>query len=165
MVRRIEDEFERMREEFNRLFESMIGGGSSMDFGRPLLGDNSRSSLPDTKSDMFEGMRVPSLNLREKENEYEAELEIPGVDKENIKLDTKDGMLRVKADTSHENKDEDDNKGYYKVERSYTGFYRTLPLPEDADEDNIKASYKDGVLHVNIPKGGKEDDVKYINID
>lgn len=160
------EEFERIREEMNRVFERMADVFDE----KPLLEErergNSLTPIFGRENFLSDRRRVPSMNFYEVDNGYRAEIEVPGVNKEDIKLDTKNGVLRVRVDKENESSDEDKKKGYFRIERSYTGFFREIPLPEDADEDKVSASYKDGVLSLEIPKNKEEEEkVKYIKID
>ena len=93
---------------------------------------------------------TPSVNTREGEHAYHVEVDLPGVKKEDIRVDTKDNMVTITGErkTKKEVKEED----YYKVESSYGKFERSFTLPENVDVENIHAESKDGVLEVIIPK-------------
>lgn len=98
----------------------------------------------------------PLTDVVESDSEITAKIEIPGVGKEDIKLNaTKDG-IEIQAEKKDEIKEEDKKKGRYKIERSYSGFYRYFSLPENADVDKIKANYENGILELKIPKTAKE---------
>lgn len=90
--------------------------------------------------------------LIEDENNYELELKIPGISKENIKVDIKNNNLIIKAEKKQEIKQEDENKSYYRYAKSFAGFYRMISIPENADIDNIDSEYKNGILKIVIPK-------------
>ena len=155
----LEKEFDRMRNQMNNLMSSMFGGVntdnkslfSSYDSGddRVLLAN------PNT-------MRTPVVDVDERDDEVVASIEIPGVNKEDIQLDVRNGMLNIKA----EHKDEKENKGKdkYVYQRSYQGFARSMPIPDYINEDKVKAKYDNGVLKVHMPK--KEEAKRKIkNID
>ena len=76
--------------------------------------------------------------------------ELPGIDPDkDVELTVTGGMLRIEAQRRVEEKSED--KGYTRHELRYGSFTRTLPLPEGASEDDITATYKDGILEVRVP--------------
>jgi len=100
--------------------------------------------------------RQPLVDLKETEKEFIATLEIPGVDKKDIQLNITDNSIEVKVEKKSEMKIEDENKGYIRSERVYNGFYRSMSLPSRVISQKAKASYKNGILEVIIPKSGKE---------
>lgn len=93
---------------------------------------------------------TPTVNTREGEHAYHVEVDLPGVKKEDIHVDVKDGVMTISGErkTKEEVKEED----YYRVESSYGKFERSFSLPENVDEENIHAESQDGVLEVIIPK-------------
>ena len=95
-------------------------------------------------------MRQPVSDIYETENEVVAELDMPGLDKKDIKLNVNKDSIEVKAEKKKEDKQED-KKGY-RLERSYSGFYRSFRLPESVDANKAEAEYKDGVLKITVPK-------------
>jgi len=98
--------------------------------------------------------KVPEIEMREGENGYTVKIDMPGVDKNNISVDVIGNELRVKGEKKKEK--EEKKKGYYYSERSYSGFYRSVLLPEDADPRGVEAEYKDGVLTLRIKKKEKK---------
>lgn len=95
-------------------------------------------------------MRSPLTDLQETENEVIAKFEMPGVDKKDIQLNISPERIEVKVEKKQETKLE--KKGFYKEERSYKGFYRSMALPSQVMPEKAKAKYKDGVLEVIVPK-------------
>jgi len=76
--------------------------------------------------------------------------ELPGIDPDkDVDLTVSDGMLLIKAERRESERTED--KGYVRREMRYGSFARTLPLPDGADESDVSASYKDGILEVRVP--------------
>ncbi|MCA9496612.1 MAG: Hsp20/alpha crystallin family protein, partial [Nanoarchaeota archaeon] len=129
----------------------LMGGFFSDSFDRnvPLLGSSNRNELIDVS------FKTPATDIYETEKEVIAKIEVPGVKKEDIKLEIKNGMLSLKAEHKFEKEDKDKKKGYHRIERTYSGFARSFSLPSEVDETKVKANYKDGILEVHIPK--KED--------
>ena len=139
MRRTMLDELFRMREEMDSLFENFFTESPK----RSLLAgpDNSVAK-----------MRKPLMDIYEEDNNYIVKADLPGYDKEDIKLNLKDGVLEIKAENKNENELEDKKKGTYNFERSYSGYYRKITLPENTDEEKIDAEYKNGVLKLKLPK-------------
>lgn len=92
----------------------------------------------------------PSLDIVSKDNEYTIELELPGVDLDNIDIELENNTMSIKGEKKQES--EEKNKDYHRIERSYGSFQRVLNLPADTDTDNIVSKYKDGILTITIPK-------------
>lgn len=97
---------------------------------------------------------VPSVNTRESEDAYHLELDLPGVKKEDIKVDIEDNNLIISGEKKL--KEELKEENYYKVESYYGEFKRSFAIPKEADVENIHAESRDGVLEVTIPKLKKE---------
>ncbi|MEO9870599.1 Hsp20/alpha crystallin family protein [Ekhidna sp.] len=93
---------------------------------------------------------VPAANIQEKEKEYVVELAAPGMEKNDFQVDVENGMLSISSEKESETEDKDD--GYSRKEFSYSSFSRSFSLPENVDEDKIKASYKEGILSLSLPK-------------
>ena len=108
-----------------------------------LLGefDNKESQL---------GGFTPVVNTREGEFAYHVDADLPGVKKEDIKVDVKDNVITISGERS--NKEEVKEEDYHRIETSFGKFERSFTLPKGVDSENIEASSKDGVLEVVIPK-------------
>lgn len=104
----------------------------------------------------------PKIDMKETEKEFIINAEIPGVDKKDIKLEVQDNLLTISFEKKQE-KDEKD-RGWRIIERSYGKFSRTISLPQPVKSENAKASYKDGVLKITLPKQ-KETKTNEIKID
>lgn len=105
----------------------------------------------------------PRLDMTGDDKEYLVTVEIPGVSPDDISLEARDGALLLRGEKKQETSGDD--KGVYRMERSYGSFERILSLPEDASEDAITASHKDGVLTITIPRKEKtEPEAKKIAI-
>lgn len=101
----------------------------------------------------FTGETLPSVNVRETENNYQVEVSAPGFKKDDFKITTDHGFLTISAETSNEQKEE---KGdYIRQEFSCSSFSRSFSLPDNAAEDNINAKYRDGLLTIELKKSGK----------
>ena len=105
---------------------------------------------------------VPTVNTREDEKAYYIEADLPGVKKDDIHVDISDGVLTISGERKF--KKETKEKDYYKVESSFGKFERSFRLPEDVNEEDIKAESKDGVLEITLPKVKKEEKKKKIEV-
>lgn len=93
---------------------------------------------------------VPSVSTREADDAYFVELDLPGIQKEDITIDVDDNVLRISGERKSASEQKED--AYYKLESRYGRFERSFTLPEDFDRDNIEAESVDGVLEIKIPK-------------
>jgi HSP20 family protein len=121
-----------MHNELNRMFDSSVLR-------------NFRSD-----EDISFGLWNPAVDLYEKEDSFVIKAELAGVDKDNISIDLKDGVLTLSGERSNDSEAEEDD--YYRRERTYGKFRRAFSLPADVDADKIKADFKDGVLKITVPK-------------
>ena len=105
----------------------------------------------------------PVVNTREGEFAYHVDADLPGVKKEDIKINVKGNMITLSGERRH--KKEINEKDYHCVESSFGKFERSFTLPEGTDIENITASNEDGVLEIIIPKLKSETEkVKKIEI-
>ena len=93
---------------------------------------------------------VPALEVTEEKDDYIVRLELPGVNKEDVKLSLEAGTLTISGERKNETKTE--HTEVYHSERFYGRFQRTINLPETVAANKVKAAYKDGVLTVTLPK-------------
>jgi HSP20 family protein len=92
----------------------------------------------------------PTVDLSETEEGFEVKAELPGMKKEDIKVEMNDGLLTLTGEKKQEKKD--DKKNYHRIERAYGKFERSFRLPRNVKGEEIKAKYKNGVLTIEIPK-------------
>lgn len=115
------------------------------------LNRNPRNPLAQSDdSGVVGGDWTPAIDIKEESDRYVLHADIPGVEPEKIELTMEDGMLTIKGEKRHEVTE--NKEGFKRVERSYGSFYRRFSLPDNTDPELIKASGKDGVLEVVIPK-------------
>jgi HSP20 family protein len=93
---------------------------------------------------------VPAMDLVETDDHLVLRADLPGLSREDVEIEIKDGVLTVAGErqADHEEKAE----GFYRVERSFGRFSRSLTLPDGIDADAVAADFHDGVLEVRIPK-------------
>jgi len=92
----------------------------------------------------------PAMDLVETEDNYVLRADLPGVSEGDVKIELDDNVLTISGERKSAHKEA--KEGYYRVERAYGSFSRTLKLPEGVDADSISASFDRGVLEVNVPK-------------
>ncbi len=93
---------------------------------------------------------VPAMDLVETEDHLVLRADLPGLDKEDVEIEVKDGVLTISGERRTEHEDSAD--GYHRVERAYGRFSRSLSLPQGIDADQVQADFDKGVLEVRIPK-------------
>jgi HSP20 family protein len=116
--------------EINRLFDSLF---------EPANGQANRSQR-----------WAPAMDLIEAEDHFLLKADLPGLGEDDVAIEVQDNVLTVSGErkTEHERKE----KGFYRLERSFGRFSRSLTLPEGVDADRISASFDKGVLAISIPK-------------
>jgi len=143
-------EIRRLEERMNRLFNEFWESPELVGWRGPrLLGPGKETALPALR----EGLRMPAVDVSEDDKEVKVTAEIPGVSKEDIKINITENHIEISAETKAETKEE--RKGYVYRERRYGSFYRSLALPSPVDANKTKASYKNGILEVVMPKSEK----------
>jgi HSP20 family protein len=95
------------------------------------------------------GLWSPAVEVRHDENNLTVAAELPGINKDNVKVEVTNEGLMISGERRYEH--EDRRRGFYRSERNYGRFYRLVPLPDGIDPDKAKAQFKDGVLEVQIP--------------
>ena len=118
-----------MQQEMNRMFDDFFG---------------------ERRAGLAEGQWLPAVDVSETESELVVRAELPGMTHDDIELNLQDNVLTIKGEKKQEKKDEKEN--YHRLERSYGSFARSFSLPASVKQDDIKASFKDGILEVTLPK-------------
>ncbi|PRZ22886.1 Hsp20/alpha crystallin family protein [Flavobacterium granuli] len=98
------------------------------------------------------GGNLPSVNLKETDKKIEVELAAPGLKKEDFKIEIDNNMLCISSEKKEEKEENSKKDNYYRKEFNYQSFSRAFSLPDYADENNVNANYKDGILHLEIAK-------------
>ncbi len=110
-------------------------------FGRDLL-----NNFFETRT----GVTTPAVNIIEGKDDFRIEVAAPGLDKKDFKIDIDNNMLSISAEKENTVKEEEDN--YVRREFGYTSFKRTFTLPDSVNAEKIKATHKEGILQITIPK-------------
>jgi len=95
------------------------------------------------------GLWSPAIEVRERDGNLEVAAELPGMKKEDVKVECTDDGLVIEGERRQEH--EDTHHGFHRSERSYGHFYRMIPLPQGAQTDKANAEFKDGLLQVRVP--------------
>jgi HSP20 family protein len=105
---------------------------------------------------------LPSMDVVDRDNELLLRFDLPGVPKEDINVEIEDGTLVV----SGERRSEQEERGerFYRRERSFGSFTRSIPLPEGIDPEQIKADFREGVLELRVPKPAQRSQKKRITV-
>lgn len=136
----------RFSDEMDRFMERMFG---NLGFGRGGLG-----SLMGRGGQEMESLWSPQIEVCEHDNQLIVCADLPGMKKDDIKVEFTDEALILQGERHHEH--EDTQQGYHRSERSYGSFYRSIPLPEGVSPDNAQATFQDGVLRITIPMPQQE---------
>lgn len=94
--------------------------------------------------------RIPSVDIRENEDAYIIEAELPGYGEEDVQVSVDDHVLHIQS--KREEKKEEEKKEYLVRERTFSSFSRSFSLPEHVDEEHISGEFKNGILTLTIPK-------------
>lgn len=94
-------------------------------------------------------MNMPAVNITEEKDEYKVSLAVPGMKKDDFKIDVDGNMLTISSE-KEESKEEKDKK-FTRKEYNYSSFSRTFTLPEEINKEKIEAKYEEGVLKVSLP--------------
>ncbi len=95
---------------------------------------------------------VMKTDIKEKDDSFELEIDLPGYKKEDVKAELKDGYMTISAETKKENEEKKEDGKYLRRERYYGSCSRSFYVGEDVTENDIKAKFENGILHVCVPK-------------
>jgi HSP20 family protein len=121
-----------MQREINRLFDNVFRGGTQDD------------------GTLFPTLWTPAVDIMESDDQYRVKVELPGVSKDDVKITLESNILTIRGEKRQEQETKENS--YHRVERAYGTFQRSFTLPSTVKSDKIDASYKDGVLIINLPK-------------
>jgi len=106
---------------------------------------------------------TPRLDIVETDAGLEVKTELPGLERKDIDISIDRDLLTIKGEKKHEKEEKD--RHFHRVERRYGSFYRSVRLPIEVETEKIEATFKDGVLTVNLPRTeGDKKKVKHIDI-
>lgn len=127
-------EFEDILSRYNRTLSPSAG-----DSGKELMG----------KADW-----APAVDITETSEEYLIKVELPGVNKDDVKVSVNDNLLSIQGERRFEEEEKD--KKHHRIERYFGSFARSFHLPENTDEEHIRADYRDGILSLHLIKIEKQ---------
>ncbi|UCB52177.1 MAG: Hsp20/alpha crystallin family protein [Candidatus Zixiibacteriota bacterium] len=120
-----------VQDEMNRLFDDIFGHGPA-------------------RVQWTDGVWNPSVDVSEDKDNVVVRAEMPGLNKDDVKISVQDNVLTLKGEKKQEKEEKESD--YHRIERSYGSFCRSFQLPTAVEADKIKASYRDGVLNITLPK-------------
>ena len=121
-----------LQDRMNRLFDDVWGRGRR------------------SEEEFISGGWVPPVDVRETKDSLEIAAELPGIDPKNVEVAVESGILSLRGTRTFEKAAEGET--YHRVERAYGAFERSFTLPGNVDAERIQATYRNGVLHLSVPK-------------
>lgn len=133
-----------------------------------------KDKFPSIFSDFFNSERffedeffkkdwMPAVNVKDNEKDYTIDVALPGYQKDDLNIEVDNGLLSISAEVKDEQKEQEDN--FTRKEFSYRSFKRKFSIPEDANAEQIEATYKDGVLQLKMGKKAIEANKKTVDIN
>ena len=143
----------RLDEDMDRLFDEVWGGGRRALRG-PTRGAGSAPTL-----------WTPQVEMCEQGGKFHVYADLPGLRKEDVKLSIEDDAIVLQGERrSSREEGEREGGGFYRSERGYGSFYRTIPLPEGIDSETAEASFRDGVLDVCFDAPARQQRTRHLEI-
>lgn len=124
------------RDPFSHLFDAMFGGEAGL-----------------SGEDISNRAWMPAVNIRETDGAYFVEADLPGLTKKDVDITLENNLLKLSGERRFEKDTKEEN--FHRVERSYGSFLRTFALPSQVDPEGVKASFKEGVLTIEVPKAAE----------
>ena len=136
-------EMDSLHRDMDRLFEDFWKGS-----GR--LSMMTTPWQPMTRSPWEHSEVMPRIDETEDEKAFHIRVELPGMDQDDVDITLSNNVLTIRGEKKRE--EEEKGKDFYRKERSFGTFRRSLPVPSEVDEKGIEASFKKGILYVELPK-------------
>lgn len=127
---------QRLSQEMDELFDSFF-------YGTPRTRQGRESAL--------RNLWAPDVEICEEPNQLRVLVDLPGVPKDNVKIDVHEGAVTIQGERREERTEGGEQEGYRRSERRYGSFYRTIPLPEGANAEQAQAQMNNGVLEITVP--------------
>jgi HSP20 family protein len=140
LMRRMADDMDRMFQEFG------LGGGSGL---RSLFGSPGERDPWRQLSSLEQRVWAPQIETFRRGDKLVVRADLPGLSREDVQVEIDNGVLSLSGQRSEENEENRDD--FYRTERSYGRFYRSIALPDGVEADDVEATFKDGVLEVTMP--------------
>jgi HSP20 family protein len=125
-------DFGSLQERINKMFDDVIRSSATGD------------------EELATGAWSPAVDIHETDDSFVVSADLPGLKKDDIQINVEDNTLTIKGEKKFEKKVPKDK--YIRVERNYGTFVRSFSLPQNVDSTNIKATFKDGILDLTLPK-------------
>ncbi|MBQ8848102.1 MAG: Hsp20/alpha crystallin family protein [Candidatus Gastranaerophilales bacterium] len=141
--------FENIHEDLNRFLKDTFGDFENLEKNAPAL---------------YKAFR-PAVEIKENKNSYKMKVELPNVNKEDIDVELNKNSISIKAESKFEQCQEEEN--LKTTEFRYGKFVRVIPLEQEINPDEAKSEFKNGILHIELPKihEDKKEDIKKLKID
>jgi HSP20 family protein len=140
----------RMSEELTQLFDSIGGAGTAASRGQTgITSRRSRGTGTEAAATAAPVLLIPNIEVLQRPGAMVVRADLPGLDADEIDVSVDNGMLVISGERTQEQQDASD--GFVRSEVLYGAFYRAIPLPDGADENNIVAAVSNGVLEVTVP--------------
>lgn len=141
-------------DDMDRFFEDFLGGSSPSRYRQPMgmtgAGTGTGSSLQSSGGGYgTSSLWYPQIEVSQRGGNLVVCVDLPGIRKEDVHLEIHDDYLVLEGERRQES--EQNQGGVYRSERSYGRFYRTIPLPDGVNPEQVRANFKDGVLEVKVP--------------
>lgn len=101
------------------------------------------------------GAWAPQVEVFQRGGQFVVRADLPGLNRDDVRVEVTDDVVTIRGERRREH--EEHREGYYRSERSYGGFIRTIPLPEGIEADKAAANFRDGVLEVTMPAPRQEE--------
>ena len=140
------------------IFGDTLFDGFFDDFARPAARPAMKPHVPG----------IMKTDIKEAEDAYELDIELPGYNKDDVKAELKNGFMTIKAETKSSNDEKDENGKFLRKERYYGSCSRSFYVGEDVKKEDIKAKFENGILKIQVPKidaSAKVEENKYIAIE
>lgn len=144
----------RMSEDMDRLLDHFGFGRLGLGLGpsrRTLLDDDVWNLTSPSQQDQW----LPQVEVFERGDKLVVRADLPGLNKDDVDVEIDDGVLTISGERKDEH--EESREGFYRSERSYGRFYRTISLPDGVDPDRTDASFKNGVLEISFDAPKQEE--------
>jgi HSP20 family protein len=139
-----------LHREMNRLFDDAFRGGAR--------------DLPQGQASRQPSFFNANMNVSETDNEVRVTVELPGVTEQDIDVSLNDDVLTIRGEKKMEDERGGAKENFHYVERSYGSFQRSLRLPHQANPDEVRAAFQNGVLTVTVPKSAQQERSRRIQI-
>lgn len=143
----------RFAEEMDQLFNSWPWGNGNLPEHRPSAGFTQFGTAA----------WAPEIEVEERDGTFAVRADLPGMKKEDVKVELNANRMILKGERRQES--EEKKEGYFRSERRYGSFYRSIPLPEGVDTNKARASFREGVLEITMPTPKQETKTRTVAID